>query len=68
MEIDRESNRVLLERISFHLNKALQFCNQLERTGLGPLDQRERDNGIKTCKVAISFGDKSIQELAQLLE
>jgi hypothetical protein len=53
MEIDRERNRMALERIAFHLDEAMRFCNQLDLSGLGPLEQKEWDSRMKTCKDAI---------------
>ncbi len=41
MEIDKERNRIALERISFHLDEAMRFCHQLDLSELGPLEQRE---------------------------
>jgi len=67
MEIDKERNRIALERISFHLNEAMRFCNQLDLSGLGPLLQTEWDSRMKTCKNAIEFTKESLKELNQLL-
>jgi hypothetical protein len=36
MEIEKERNRIALERILFHLDEAMRFCHQLDLTGLGP--------------------------------
>ena len=33
MEIDKERNRIALERISFHLDEAMRFCSQLDLSG-----------------------------------
>jgi len=33
MEIDKERNRIALERISFHLDEAIGFCSQLDLSG-----------------------------------
>jgi hypothetical protein len=68
MEIDRERNRMALERIGFHLDEAMRFCNQLDLSGLGPLDQKEWDTRMKTCKDAIEFTKGSLEELTKILE
>jgi len=68
VEIDKERNRVALERISFHLDEAVRFCHQLDLSGLGPLEQREWDARMKTCKDAIMFTRESVKKLTQFLE
>jgi hypothetical protein len=68
MDIDKERNRNALERISFHLDEAMRFCTQLDLSGLGPLEQREWDNRMKTCKNAIEFTKESLQKLRKILE
>jgi hypothetical protein len=67
-DVDRERNRMALERIAFHLDEAMRFCNQLDLSGLGPLEQREWDSRMKTCKNAIEFTKGSLQELNKILE
>ncbi len=67
MNIDKERNRIGLERISFHLDQAMRFCNQLDLSGLGPLEQREWDNKMKICKEAIKFTKEAMQELTKIL-
>ncbi len=61
MEIDKERNRIALERISFHLNEAMRFCNQLDLSGLGLLEQSEWNDRMKVCKNAIEFTRESVQ-------
>lgn len=68
MDIDKERNRITLERISFHLGEAKRFCNQLDLFGLDPLEQTEWDNRTKTCKNAIEFTKESVQKLSKILE
>jgi len=46
-DVDRERNRMALERIGFHLDEALRFCSQLDLSGLGPLEQKEWDSRMK---------------------
>jgi hypothetical protein len=68
MEIDKERNRVALERVSFHLIEAMRFCNQLDFSGLGLLERGEWDNRMKVCKNAIEFTKESVQKLSKILE
>ena len=68
MEIDKERNRNSLERITFHLAQAMRFCNQLDLSGLGPVEQSEWDNRMKICKNAIEFTLISVQKLSKILE
>ena len=68
MEIAKEKNRIAAERILFHLDEAMRFCNQLDLSGLGPLEQREWDNRMKTSKDAIVFARESVQKLTQTLD
>jgi len=67
MEIDKERNRIALERISFHLNEAMRFCNQLDLSGLGLLEQSEWNDRMKVCKNAIEFTKESVQRLVKIL-
>jgi len=66
--VDKERNRMALERISFHLDEAMRFCNQLDLSGLGPLGQTEWDSRMKTCKNAIEFTKESLKQLNKILE
>ena len=68
MEIEKERNRVALERISFHLDEAMRFCHQLDLSGLVLLEQTEWDNRMKVCKNAIEFTKDSVQKLSKILE
>ncbi len=68
MEIDKERNRMALERIGFHLDEAMRFCSQLDLSGLGPLEQREWDTRMKDCKSAIEFTKGSLKKLNEILE
>ena len=67
-DIDKERNRIALERISFHLDEAMRFCKQLDLSGLGPLEQTEWDSRMKTCKNAIEFTKESLKQLNKILE
>jgi len=66
--VDKERNRIALERISFHLDEAMRFCSQLDLSGLGPLEQTEWDGRMKTCKNAIEFTKESLDKLNKILE
>jgi hypothetical protein len=55
MEIEKERNRIALERIVFHLDEAMRFCHQIDLSGLVALEQTEWDGRMKTCKDAIMF-------------
>ncbi|HET6460164.1 MAG TPA: hypothetical protein VFG29_05185 [Syntrophales bacterium] len=68
MEIDKGKNRIALERISFHLDEVMRFCDKLDLSGLGPLEQREWDDRMKACKDAITFTKESVRKLTQILE
>jgi hypothetical protein len=68
MEIDRERNRIALERIAFHLDEAMRYCHHIDLSGLGPLEQTEWDSRMKTCKDAIMFTRQSVQKLTEILE
>ena len=67
-DVDKERNRIALERISFHLDEAMRFCNQLDLSGLGPLEQTEWDSRMKICKNAIEFTKDSLEKLNKILE
>ena len=68
MEIEKERNRMALERISFHLIEAMRFCQQLDLSGFGALEQREWDEGMKICRKALEFTKESVQKLSEILE
>ena len=68
MDIDKERNRNSLERISFHLDQAMRFCNQLDLSGLDPPEQSQWDNRMKICKNAIEFTKESVHKLSKILE
>jgi len=68
MDIDKERNRNSLERISFHLDQAMRFFNQLDLSGLDPPKQSEWDNRMKICKNAIEFTKESVHKLSKILE
>jgi hypothetical protein len=68
MKIEKEGNRITLERISFHLLEAMRFCNQVDLSGLGPLEQKEWDDRMKICKNALESTKESAQRLSEILE
>jgi hypothetical protein len=65
--MDKETNRIVLEEISFHLDEAMRLCSQLDLSGLSLLDKREWDNRMKICKEAIEFTKTSVQRLSKTL-
>ena len=67
-DVDKERNRIALERISFHLDEAMRFCIQLDLSGIGPLEQTEWDSRMKTCKNAIEFTKESLNKLNKIVE
>ena len=67
MEIDKERNRMALERITFHLLEAMRFCNLLDLSGLGDLQQGEWNDRMKVCKNALEFTKDSAEKLSVLL-
>jgi hypothetical protein len=68
MDIDKERNRNSLERITFHLDQAMRFCNQLDLSGLGPPEQSKWDKGVNVCKNGIKFTKESVQKLSKIVE
>ena len=66
-EVDKERNWIALERMAFHLDEAMRFCKQLDLSGLGPLEQKEWDTRMKSCKDAIEFTKESVQQLVKVL-
>ena len=68
VEINKETNRITLDRISFHLDEAMRFCKQLDLSGVGPLQKTEWDDRMKVCRNAIEFIKESVQKLIKILE
>ena len=68
MKIEKERNRNSLQRITFHLDQAARFCNQLDLSGLGPSEQSQWNDKMKICKDAINFTKESIQQLSKILD
>ncbi len=68
MKTDKERNKIGLDRIFFHLDQAMRFCNQLDLSGLGPLEQKKWNDKVKTCKDAIKFTKEALQQLSNILE
>jgi hypothetical protein len=64
MDIDKR-NKVIMEQIFFHLLETLRLCNQLDLSGLGPLEQKEWDDRIKLCKNALEFTKDSVEKLTK---
>jgi hypothetical protein len=68
MSIHKERNRNSLERITFHLDQAMRFCNQMDLSGLGPLEQKKWNDKMKICEDAIKFTQEAIEQLSKILE
>ncbi len=68
MKTEKERNKIGLDRISFHLDQAMRFCDQLDFSGLGPLGQKKWNDKVKTCKDAIKFTKEALQQLSNILE
>jgi len=66
-DLDKERNRIALERVAFHLKEAMRFYSLLDLSGLGPLEQREWHIRVKNCKDSIEFTRESLKELNQIL-
>jgi hypothetical protein len=67
MEIDKEGNKKVIERITFHLVQALRLCSQLNLSGLSPLQQKDWNERIKICKDALEFTKGAVEKLSILL-
>jgi hypothetical protein len=67
MKTDKERNKIGLDRIFFHLDQATRFCNQLDLSGLGPLEQEKWNDKMKTCKDAIKITKEALQQLSKIL-
>lgn len=65
---ERKRNGMVLERIKFHLSEAMRFCNQLDLSGVGLLEQREWDTRMKDCIDAITFCRGSLKKLSEVLK
>ena len=66
--MDKEINRIVLRKISFHLLDAMQLCSQLDLSGIGSFEQKEWNNRIKLCKNALEFTKDSAERLSKLFE
>ncbi len=67
-EIDKERNRTAFERISFHLDEAMKFCNVLDLSRLSASDQTKWEIKMKICKDAIKSTKQSVHKLRIILE
>ena len=63
----RKKNRAVMEEIFFHLLETLRLCNQLDLSGLNPLEQQEWNDKIKLCKNALEFTKNSVEKLGKLI-
>ncbi len=62
MQIDKEKNRLILERIIFCLLDAVRLYSQLDLSGLSSSQQRE----WKWCKNALEYTKESVEKLHML--
>jgi hypothetical protein len=67
MENDKEVNKMVIERITFHLIEAMRLCSHLDLSGLGSFQQIEWNEKIKVCKNALEFTKDSVEKLSVLL-
>lgn len=67
MKIAKQRNKNSLERITFHLDQAMRFSNQLDLSGLTPPEQNKWDKGVKICKNAIGFSKESVQKPGKII-
>jgi len=65
--MDKETNRIVLEQISFHLLEAMRFCNQLDLSGLPHSEQGLWNDRIKFCKNALDFTKETVQRLSEIV-
>jgi len=65
--MDKETNRIVLEQISFHLLEAMRLCGQLDLSGIGSLKQKEWNDRIRLCKNALEFTKDSAERLSKVL-
>jgi hypothetical protein len=67
METEKEGNKMVLEKVIFHLLQAARLCSQLDLSRLGALEQREWEDRIKICKNALEFTKDSVEKLSILI-
>jgi len=65
--MDKEKNRIALDRISLHLLETLRLCTYLDLSGLGSLEQRECRERITILKNALEFTKDSGEKLSVLI-
>jgi len=66
MDIDKEKNKLVMMQIFFHLLETVRLCNQLDLSGLDPLEQKEWNDKIKLYKAALEFTKSSVEKLNKL--
>ncbi len=63
----KEKNNKIMEQILFRLLETSKLCNQLDLSGLGPLEQKEWSERISLCRNALEFTKNSVGKLSQLI-
>ena len=63
----KEKNNKIMEQILFRLLETLKLCNQLDLSGLTPLEEREWKEKINVCKNALEFTKNSVEKLNKLI-
>ncbi len=67
METEKEKNRIALERVGFYLDEAMRLYDQLNLSGLGPLEQREWRTKMRNCNDALAFCRETLKKLTEIL-
>jgi nucleoid DNA-binding protein len=67
VDINKEENKMIMEKIFFHLLETLQLCSKLDLSGLGPLEQKEWNDRIQLCKNALEFTKNSVEKLSKFI-
>ncbi len=66
--MDKEKNKIVPERVYFHLLQALSLFAKLDLSGFGPLEEKEWNDRIENCKNALTFTKDLAKKLSALLE
>ncbi len=64
VEADKEGNKMILERVTFHLVEAMRLYSKLDLSGLGSSQEKE----LTMCKNALEFTKESIGKLNTLFD
>lgn len=63
----KEKNNKIMEQILFRLLEPMKLCNQLDLSGLAPLEERKWKEKVNICKSALEFTKKSVEKLNKLI-